>query len=80
MIGMSTAPALIVEVTHEDGIWTAECDALGLVTEADTYDDLTNHAWEIAPELAELNGLDIDPEHLRLKFQQTETAANRLAP
>jgi len=32
MVGMSTTPALIVEVTHLGGIWTAECDALGLVT------------------------------------------------
>lgn len=56
-----------VEVTHADGMWIAECDALGLVTEAKTYGELTARAWEIAPELAELNGFDIAPNPPELR-------------
>lgn len=65
-------PPLVVEVSVGDGMWTAECDALGLVTEADSYEALTVRAWEIAADLAcDVPGLD--PEHLRLSFQQTQS-------
>ena len=57
---------LIVNVSVLNGIWTAECDELGLVTEADSYEELTQRALEIAPELAELNHV----EHFNLRFVQ----------
>lgn len=63
-------------ITVENGIWTAECEALGLVTEADSYEALTARALAIAPELAELNG--IDPSNLRLRFEH-ECLASHLA-
>ncbi len=63
-----------IKVTEHNGIWTAECDALGLVTEADSFESLTQRAWEIAPELAELNGYDVGPGALRLRFEHVETA------
>ncbi len=69
--------AFVVEVTESEGVWTAECDPLGLVTEADSYEALTERAWAIAPELAELNGFDVDPESLRLRFQHIESGAHR---
>jgi len=47
--------AFTVNVFYEEGIWTAECDALGLVTEADSYEALIKQACEIAPELFALN-------------------------
>jgi hypothetical protein len=59
---------LMVNVSVCDGIWTAECDALGLVTEADSYEALTERALAIAPELAELNQVGIEPAALRLRF------------
>ncbi len=65
-------PAFIVKTVREGGIWTAECDALGLVTEADSFEGLTERVWQIAPELAELNGYNIPPEALRLRFEYTE--------
>lgn len=61
-------PAFIVNVSVAEGIWTAECDALGLVTEADSYDELTERAWSIAPELAELNAVDVSADSIRLLF------------
>lgn len=57
---------LKVNVSVTDGIWTAECDELGLVTEADSYEALTQRALEIAPELAELNAVS----HFTLRFVQ----------
>ena len=55
-----------VKVTVEDGVWTAECAALGLVTESDTYEGLVSMAIELAPEMAELNGVEF--ENLVLHF------------
>jgi hypothetical protein len=57
--------AFTVTVSVCDGIWTAECDALGLVTEAESYEALTDRAREIAPELAELNNLGVGVVRLR---------------
>ena len=65
-------PPFVVSVSHIDGIWIAENDDLGLVTEAKSYDDLTERVWEIAPELAELNELDVDVEDMRISFQHLE--------
>jgi len=57
---------LTVNVSVCEGIWTAECDALGLVTESQSYEELTRRALEIAPELAELNSVG----NFRLRFVQ----------
>lgn len=58
-----------MDVIQTDGVWTAVCDELGLVTEADDLKTLEGRVWEIAPELADLNGLDIGPGELRIRFQ-----------
>ena len=70
-----------VTVLHdpEDGMWIAECDEIGLVTEAETYEKLTGRVWEIAPEIAVENGFAVTEASLRLNFQHTETAADRIA-
>ena len=57
---------LTVNVSLYEGIWTAECNALGLVTEAQSYEELTRRTLEIAPELAELNNV----ENFKLRFVQ----------
>ena len=61
-----TEKQLTVNVSECEGIWTAECNALGLVTEAQSYEELTRRALEIAPELAELNNV----ENFKLRFVQ----------
>jgi hypothetical protein len=63
----------VVEVSVSDGIWTAECDPLGLVTEAESYYALLERVWQIAPELAELNNLGVDANNLRLRFSHEQT-------
>lgn len=52
------ATIFVIDVSVCDGVWTAECDTLGLVTEAASYDELIKRAGAIAPELADLNNVD----------------------
>ena len=52
-------PALPVHVTYSDGMYTAECDGLHLVTEAQTIDELQEVVWDLAPDMIEANNLDI---------------------
>ncbi|TDB57252.1 DUF1902 domain-containing protein [Photorhabdus khanii] len=68
----------VVKVTHDD-VWIAECDELGLVTEAKSYDELTERVWEIAPELYELNGLGNYPDGMRISFVQEQSYDSRIA-
>ena len=62
----------VVKVTVCEGVWTAVCDALGLVTEADSYEQLIERAWEVAPDLIELNAIDVAGD-IRLQFTHTKT-------
>ncbi|MEX0445536.1 DUF1902 domain-containing protein [Xenorhabdus sp. SGI246] len=69
--------AFVVNVIHDD-MWIAECDELGLVTEAKNYDELIEKVWEIAPELYEINGLGDQSEVIRLKFVQEQSSDSRV--
>ncbi|MBC8946776.1 MULTISPECIES: DUF1902 domain-containing protein [Xenorhabdus] len=69
--------SFVVNVIHDD-MWIAECDELGLVTEAKTYDELIEKVWEIAPELYEINGLGDQSEVIRLKFVQEQSSDSRV--
>jgi hypothetical protein len=75
-----------VEVTHaiaqdEDDctMWVAVCDGLHVVTESETYEGLVKRVWEIAPEMAQENGLNIPPGALRLRFIHVEGSPELLA-
>ncbi len=57
-----------VKVIFDDGWYVAECDGLHIVTEADSFDALMARVWEIAPEMAQENGLNIAAHALRLRF------------
>lgn len=70
-------PPHIVNVSHEDNMWIAECDTFGLVTEAPTYDQLTERVWELVPDMIEANDLEIEMESVRLSFQHIETASQQ---
>lgn len=72
-------PAYVVNVEEYDGVWVAVCDELGLVTEADSFEELTERVWKIAPELAELNIENVDIDNLRLRFEHTETNKQRMS-
>ncbi len=64
---------------HEENVWVAQCDDLGLVTEADTYEELTQRVWEVAPELYEMNGFTGNPARIRLSFTQEQSYQDRIA-
>ncbi|HCR0932438.1 DUF1902 domain-containing protein (plasmid) [Enterobacter hormaechei] len=64
---------------HQDNVWVAQCDALGLVTEAATYEELTERVWEIAPELYVMNGLGSNPSRISLSFNQEQSYSDRIA-
>ncbi len=72
------SPPFVVRVIH-DGVWIGECDDLGLVTEANSYDELTNRVWEIAPELYAENGLGNSTDGMRIKFVQEQSSDSRMA-
>ena len=60
--------------------FVAECDELHLVTEAPTFEGLTERVWEIAPDLLELNGIPVAPQNLRLRFELEQSPTeNRIA-
>jgi hypothetical protein len=54
-------------------LWIAECDTLSVATEAPTLDALIKRVWEIAPEIAELNG---HKDKLMLRFTIETSAAS----
>jgi hypothetical protein len=64
------------EVTHDDecDMWVGVCDALGIATEAPSYEALTARIWLIAPEMAQENGLSVAPDCLCLRFEHVELA------
>lgn len=67
-------PAYPVTVTQGDGMYTAECEALSLVTEAKTFEELTERVWELVPDMIEANDLPINPDTLRLRFEVQQDA------
>ena len=69
---------LVVKVERDAALWVASCDALHLVTEADSYDALRHRVWEVAPELAELNGVKVEPKTMKLQFVMVESAQEHL--
>lgn len=64
-------PLLVVHVSQSEGMWIAECDDIGLVTEAESYNQLTDRVWEIAPELFVENGLSGSADGMQISFFQS---------
>ncbi len=50
------------------GMWIATCEELSVTTEAPSYEALTTRVWEIAPGIAEMNGLAFDA-NTRIQFR-----------
>jgi len=71
-----------VEVTFdaECHMFVGICDELSLSTEAASFEALTDRVWELAPDMAQENGLSIAPQNLRLRFAFDQSLAdNRIA-
>ncbi|MDR0275348.1 MAG: DUF1902 domain-containing protein [Burkholderiaceae bacterium] len=54
--------------------WVGVCDALPVATEADTWDELVERFWAIAPEIAQANKPGIDVGTMRLRFEYEDCA------
>ena len=67
----------VAEVTFdvECRMWIATCEELSVTTEAISYEALTARVWEIAPEIAEMNGLAFDA-NTRIQFRHLEDASS----
>lgn len=72
----ATAP-LTVRVTFGDGMYTAQCQRLHLVTEAATLDELHKRVVELVPEMIEANNLKMDVRLVRLQFAFAEPLATQ---
>jgi hypothetical protein len=71
------SPPYVAEVIFdpECGMWVATCEELSVTTEAASYEALTARVWEIAPEVAEMNGLTFDA-NTRIQFRHVEDASS----
>lgn len=67
-----------VEFDAESGMWIASCEAIGAFTEAPTYEALQERFWEIAPDIAQANGVHFDAD-TRVSFRQLDVARQRFA-
>jgi hypothetical protein len=56
-------------------MWIATCEELSVTTGAPSYEALTTRVWEIAPEIAEMNGLAFDA-NTRIQFRHVEDASS----
>ncbi len=57
-----------IEHDNESGYWFAECNQLGLVTEAENLDALTNKVQKLAPDMAIENGFNNKSIQLHLEY------------
>jgi len=61
-------------------MFVASCTELALHTEAPSFEALTERVWEIAPDMAQENGLHVAPQNLRLRFEFDQSLTdNRIA-
>lgn len=70
--------ALNMDITYEDGYYTAECNELHLVTESISLDELHCLIWDLTPDLIELNELSLDPYNVLFKFNYSKSAKARI--
>lgn len=70
-------PPYVVEVIcdteNNETWWVGTCDKLRLATEGQTYEELQQRVWEIAPEMHELQGYGKESDNIRISFIQTES-------
>lgn len=67
--------SFVVEVTQEDDMLIAECDAIGLVTEAPSIQELVDRAMLIIPALIIENNALGDSENAQLYFRFKQLSA-----
>jgi hypothetical protein len=63
------------EYDAQAGVWLASNDQLPLTTEAPSLDQLVLRVMEIAPEIAEMNGLAARGDQVKIHFTTDRVAA-----
>ena len=64
----------VVEFDPECGLWTVECERLGVYTEAETYEALIDRFWSIAPDMAQENHVPFTKQ-TQVEFRQASQLA-----
>ncbi|MDP9803223.1 DUF1902 domain-containing protein [Acinetobacter calcoaceticus] len=59
---------------NEENVWVAECDALGIVTEAKSFEGLTKQVQELVPDMIEANQIQLGGKKPFLNFSHLEEA------
>ena len=65
-----------VVVIHDDeeNVWVAECDLLGIVTEAKTFESLTQQVQDLVPDMIAANKIVLGGRKPYLNFSHLEEA------
>lgn len=63
-----------VKISFFEGLYTAICNDLHLVTEAKDVNELQKLIWDLAPDLVDLNNLDVDVHNMMFNFQFDQSA------
>lgn len=65
---------LNVDITYDDGYYTAECSAINLVTESDSLSELHKFICDLTPDLIELNEINMNPDEVLFNYHFSQSA------
>lgn len=72
------APRLTFDVAviydNEENLWVAECDSLGIVAEAKTFESLTQQVQGLVPDMIAVNKIELGHRKPYLNFSHLEEA------
>lgn len=73
----ATIATLDVEVLYdaEAKVWVADCEPLGIVTEAATYEAVIQQVRELVPDMLMENNINLGNQKLYLNFQHIDESA-----
>lgn len=68
---------LDVEVLFDEEakVWVADCETLCIVTEANTYESVTQQVRDLVPEMIKENNIDLGSQKIYLNFQHLDESA-----
>ena len=59
---------------NEENLWVAQCDLLGIVTEAETFESLTQQVQGLVPDMIAVNQIELGHRKPYLNFSHLEEA------
>ena len=74
----AVAPRVTFDVAviydNEENLWVAQCDSLGIVTEAETFESLTQQVQGLVPDMIAVNQIELGHRKPYLNFSHLEEA------